>query len=256
MDFITRLPKTKGGHDAIAIFVDRLTKIVRLAPTTTEVSVEGSDKPFGPARGATPSPPLFDSVQQRCSVHFKVLSALDCSTGNPDQNEHCVPSTDGWPNRSHDSGFGDYLRSYTRSDQDTRDELLAMAEFAMNNSKNNSINKTPFYLNYSCHLKSPLALGVEIWKPMKGYGNPSARGLAVAINRAQQPKLRQNGKPSVESVPAVICFGSTYPISYKRGQGALAKSSKTGSQSILTAIAGMFYFRKALKPFSQQRTSP
>ena len=28
MDFITQLPKTKGGHDAIAVFVDRLTKMV------------------------------------------------------------------------------------------------------------------------------------------------------------------------------------------------------------------------------------
>ena len=41
MDFITQLPKTKGGHNAIAIFVDRLTKIVHIAPTITEVSAEG-----------------------------------------------------------------------------------------------------------------------------------------------------------------------------------------------------------------------
>ena len=42
MDFITQLPKTKGGHDAVAVFVDRLTKMVCLAATTTEVSAEGA----------------------------------------------------------------------------------------------------------------------------------------------------------------------------------------------------------------------
>ena len=100
----------------------------------------------------------------------------------------------------------DYLRNFTRSSQDQCDELLAMAEFAMNNSKNSSTNETPFYLNYGRHPRSPLALGVEIWKPMKGYDNPNARGLAVAISRAQQPKMGQNGKPLVESVTTMIRF--------------------------------------------------
>jgi hypothetical protein len=36
MDFITQLPVTKKGYDAIAVFVDRLTKMVHLAPTYTD----------------------------------------------------------------------------------------------------------------------------------------------------------------------------------------------------------------------------
>jgi hypothetical protein len=31
MDFITQLPVTKRGHDAIVVFVDRLTKMVHFA---------------------------------------------------------------------------------------------------------------------------------------------------------------------------------------------------------------------------------
>ena len=124
----------------------------------------------------------------------------------------------------------DYLRSYTRSSQDQWDELLAMAEFAMNNSKNSSTNKTPFYLNYGRHPRSPLALGVEIWKPMKGSDNPNARGLAVAINRAQQPKLGQNGKPLVESVPAVIRFDQHIQSALKEARECL-QELKTGSRS-------------------------
>jgi hypothetical protein len=38
MDFITQLPVTKSGYDAIAVFVDRLTKMVHFAPTYTDCS--------------------------------------------------------------------------------------------------------------------------------------------------------------------------------------------------------------------------
>jgi transposase InsO family protein len=38
MDFITQLRVTKSGHDAIAVFVDRLTKMVHFAPTYTDCS--------------------------------------------------------------------------------------------------------------------------------------------------------------------------------------------------------------------------
>ena len=38
MDLITQLPKSKGGHDAIVVFVDRLTKMIHAIPTTTNVN--------------------------------------------------------------------------------------------------------------------------------------------------------------------------------------------------------------------------
>jgi transposase InsO family protein len=38
MDFISQLSVTKSGYDAIAVFVDRLTKMVHFAPTYTDCS--------------------------------------------------------------------------------------------------------------------------------------------------------------------------------------------------------------------------
>ncbi|CAI7898684.1 unnamed protein product, partial [Closterium sp. NIES-53] len=46
MDFITDLPKTRDGHTAILVFVDRLTKMVHFVPTTTDVSAEDTAKLF------------------------------------------------------------------------------------------------------------------------------------------------------------------------------------------------------------------
>jgi transposase InsO family protein len=40
MDFITQLPKTASGYDAILVVVDRLIKMARFVPTTTDVSAK------------------------------------------------------------------------------------------------------------------------------------------------------------------------------------------------------------------------
>ena len=41
MDFITQLPRTTRGHDAIFVVVDKLTKYVHIIPTTTDVNAVG-----------------------------------------------------------------------------------------------------------------------------------------------------------------------------------------------------------------------
>ena len=224
MDFITQLPKTKGGHDAVVVFVDCLTKMVHLAATTIEVSVEGVADLLVQhvvKHHGLPSSIVLDRDARFISKFYQHLTArwgvqLRMSTAYH-------PQTDG-QTEVMNWILEDYLHSYTRSSQDQWDELLAMAEFAMNNSKNSFTNETPFYLNYVRHPKSPLALGVEIWKLMKGYDNPNAHGLAVAINRAQQPKLRRNGKSLMESVLAVIWFDERIQSALKEARECLQRA--------------------------------
>jgi hypothetical protein len=38
LDFMVRLPRTQCGEDAIAVFVDRLSKYVRIIPTKTDIT--------------------------------------------------------------------------------------------------------------------------------------------------------------------------------------------------------------------------
>ena len=118
----------------------------------------------------------------------------------------------------------DYLHSYTRSGQDTWDELIAMAEFAMNNSTNSSTQETPFYLNYGRYPRSPLALGVEIRKPLKGYDNPNARGLAVAIDRAQRPRAGMIGTVLRQDLPAVTRFDNRVQSALKEARACLERA--------------------------------
>ena len=124
----------------------------------------------------------------------------------------------------------DYLRSYMRSDQENWDELISMAEFAMNNSKNSSTNETPFYLNYGRHPRSPLALGVEIRKPLKGYDNPNARGLAVAIDRAQRPKGGRLASIQRQDLPAVTRFDHRVQSALKEARACLERAQNRQSK--------------------------
>ena len=46
LDFITQLPMTQRHHNAVLVVVDRLTKMVHIAATTSDVSAEGTAKLF------------------------------------------------------------------------------------------------------------------------------------------------------------------------------------------------------------------
>ena len=46
MDFITQLPETSIGHDAILVIIDRLTKLVCLVPFKTTIRAEGTAELF------------------------------------------------------------------------------------------------------------------------------------------------------------------------------------------------------------------
>ena len=68
----------------------------------------------------------------------------------------------------------DNLRAFTKDGQDRWDEMLTMAESAMNNAVNASTSETPFYLNYGKH---PVTLNVQEFRscltqvntPREGY---------------------------------------------------------------------------------------
>ena len=111
-----------------------------------------------------------------------------------------------------------------------RKKLIAMAEFAMNNSKNCSTQETPFYLNYSRHPKSPLALGVEIWKPLKGYDNPNAHGLAMAIDRAQHLKSGHLGNVLRQNIPVVTQFDNCVQAALKEAKECLERAQQHESK--------------------------
>ncbi|KAJ9507531.1 hypothetical protein QJQ45_006527 [Haematococcus lacustris] len=65
MDFVVKLPKTAAGHDSILVIVDRLTKMVHLAPTVEKVNGEDVARLF------------YDNVFKLHGMPLEIISDRD-----------------------------------------------------------------------------------------------------------------------------------------------------------------------------------
>jgi hypothetical protein len=80
------------------------------------------------------------------------------------------------------------LKNYVDPCQDDWDKHLPMAEFAVNNSFNQSTKTTPFYLNFGEHPQTPLDL------QLRQESNPAAKSLCERVQenmRAARQNLQQ-----------------------------------------------------------------
>lgn len=157
MDWITGLPVTEDKYDAIAVIVDKLTKMVRLAPCrTTDGALETAEmlldvlfKSHGmPRTIISDRDPRFtsDLFKEICK-HMRVKQAMSTAFR---------PQTDGQTERVN-RVLGDMLRCYVAPKRDDWDKLLCLAEFAINNAYHESLGTTPFFLNYGQHPLTPVS---------------------------------------------------------------------------------------------------
>ncbi|GJP69044.1 hypothetical protein CLOP_g25671, partial [Closterium sp. NIES-67] len=160
LDFITDLPKTRDGHTAILVFVDRLTKMVHFVATTTYVSAEDTAKLFVahvfrlhglPRVLVSDRDPRFTSrfwheVTRTLGTKLKMSSAFH-------------PQTDGQTERTNRT-LEQILRSFIGPTQDDWDDLLPVVEFAVNNSVHEGTHEKPFILNCGRHPTTPATHGI------------------------------------------------------------------------------------------------
>lgn len=196
MDFITGLPRTKSGHDAILVFVDRLTKMVHLAPTVTTIDSLGTARLYVDYVWKHHGVPL-DVVSDRGSVFtgtfFTELLRLIGTKHKKSSAYH--PQTDGQTERVNHV-LEDMLRHYVMvaGDQQEWDQYLAAAEFAINNSFHESIGTTPFRLNNGRAPRLPLSVpGRSLVPTAAQFADQMSTGLTEAkkcLEAAQQRQKR------------------------------------------------------------------
>ena len=161
MDFITHLPSTKEGHDAILVVVDRLTKMVHLIPTHTKVSaheVAHLFKDYVWKYHGFPQNSVTDRDSKFTSIFWKELMKCTGVKGKVSTAYH--PQSDGQTERTNRI-LEDMLSHYVSPQQDDWDSHLACAEFAINNSYQESTKTTPFRLNNGRDPRTPLSWGLH-----------------------------------------------------------------------------------------------
>ncbi|GJX63815.1 putative reverse transcriptase domain-containing protein [Tanacetum coccineum] len=134
MDFITKLPKMKSGHDTIWVIVDRLTKSAYFLAIREDYSTERLARFY------------IDEIVARHGVLVSIISDRD---GPHD------PQTDGQSERTIQT-LEDMLRVCVVDFGGNWDVHLPLVEFSYNNSYHSSIRCAPFEALYGRKCRSPI----------------------------------------------------------------------------------------------------
>ncbi len=149
-DFIVQLPKSKG-YDAVAVYVDRLTKMAHFVPCKTTataadcatmfvrdvIRLHGIPKEIISDRGPQFTSHFWKRFQELLGVDLHLSTAYH-------------PESDGQTERVNQV-LEQLLRCFVNYQQDDWVDLLPLAEFAYNNSLHSATKMTPFFANYGCH---------------------------------------------------------------------------------------------------------
>jgi IS30 family transposase len=166
---ITGLPMTARGYNAIIVFVDRLTKMVHLCPTTEKLTSKQFAEMFltnvirlhgCPESVVSDTGSIFTSKFEK-----EFLKGISCA---PHFSSAYHPQSDGQTERANQV-LEQVLRSYVALDHLEWDTFLPMTKFAMNNAPNKATGQTPFILNYGVNPRHP-----EITKLTKAHLNGPA----------------------------------------------------------------------------------
>lgn len=254
MDYVVQLPVTKRGHDAILVFVDRLSKMVHLVPTTTTVTGVGTAQLYFDTVWKLHGIPkdIVSDRDTRFTGHFwRELMRLIGTKQYMSTSFH--PQSDGQTERVN-RVMEDMLRHYVGAAHDDWDNCLAAAEFAINNSYHESTQSTPFRLVYGADPILPLSIGRESKvRSAQEFADKMSEGLTTAkkaIEAAQQRQKRyaDERRRDVAYAPGDMVLLSSKNINLKTpGIWVTPELKKAhGSKKLMPKWIGPFAIVKAI----------
>jgi len=136
------------------VIVDRFTKMAHFIPfrilPTAKIAADVFFREIFRLHGL-PEEIISDRGTQFTSEFWQRLCTLLCINHNLSSAHH--PQTDGQTERINGI-LEQFLRCYINKKQDNWMDILPYAEFAYNNTLQQSIKQTPFYANYGLHPRS------------------------------------------------------------------------------------------------------
>jgi transposase InsO family protein len=156
MDFITELPRTSKGYDAIWVIVDRLTKVAHFIPVKTTykgsqlaelymariVCLHGVPKKIVSHRGSQITSRFWRSFHENMSTKLNFSTAYH-------------PHTDGQTERTNQV-LEDMLRACALQHGSSWNKSLLYAEFSYDNNCQASLKMLPFETLFDRKCRTPL----------------------------------------------------------------------------------------------------
>ncbi|KAJ9519236.1 hypothetical protein QJQ45_017895, partial [Haematococcus lacustris] len=147
MDLIIKLPSASHGFDAICVFVDRLSKMVHFVPCKESMNAKGFARLFVDnvfKLHGLPKDVVSDRGPHFHNTFWHHVQKLLGMRGSLSSSYH--PQSDGQTER-YNRVLEEMLRHYISPTQADWPDYLSLAEFAVNNSWQESIKSTPFLVN-------------------------------------------------------------------------------------------------------------
>ncbi|GKB80617.1 putative reverse transcriptase domain-containing protein, partial [Tanacetum coccineum] len=156
MDFITKLPRTRNGHDAIWVVVDRLTKSAHFLAIREEYSTEKLARLYTDEIVAHHEVPVSIISDRDAQFTSRLWQTFQKALGTRlDLSTAYYPQTNGQSERIIQT-LEDMLRACVIDFGGSWDVHLPLAEFSYNNSYHTSIRCAPFEALYGRKCRSPV----------------------------------------------------------------------------------------------------
>ncbi|GJP85289.1 hypothetical protein CLOP_g15402 [Closterium sp. NIES-67] len=155
LDFITGLPTTTSGHDAILVIIDKFSKMGHFIPTYTTACTEETAQLFVRyiiSQHGIPTTLISDRDPKFTSKFWKELMSLLGTKLAMSSAYH--PQTDGQTERLNQI-VEQLLRTACKDEISKWDLHLLVLEFAYNNATHAATGQTPFFLCYGRHPLTP-----------------------------------------------------------------------------------------------------
>ncbi|GMF25304.1 unnamed protein product [Phytophthora fragariaefolia] len=199
MDFIFGLPRDAKGHTGVLVFVDRVSKMVHLAPVAAEVTADGSaelilDLVF--RHHGLPESIVSDRNPRFTSAFWTRLFALLDTRLLVSTAAH--PETDGQTERVN-RVLENVLRSYATYFT-SWSSFLPMVEFALNNATHASTGLTSFFVNNARHprVHALLAVSSPHAAPGSTLGGGGRAPTSQSVQESSEPSLPQSATSSAQ----------------------------------------------------------
>ncbi|GJP58286.1 hypothetical protein CLOP_g22992 [Closterium sp. NIES-67] len=155
LDFITGLPPTTSGHDAILVVIDKFSKMGHFIPTHTRARTEEIAQLFVRyiiSQHGIPTTLISDRDPKFTSKFWKELMSLLGTKLAMSSANH--PQTDGQTERLNQI-VEQLLRAACKDEISKWDLHLPVLEFAYNNATHAATGQTPFFFCYGRHPLKP-----------------------------------------------------------------------------------------------------
>ncbi|GJW52703.1 putative reverse transcriptase domain-containing protein [Tanacetum coccineum] len=170
MDLITKLPRSRSGHDAIWVIVDKLTKLAHFLAICEDCSTEKLGRLYIDVIVARHGVPVSIGSDRngRFTSHFWRMVHRALGT-RLDLSNAYHPQTDRHSKRTIKT-LEDMLRACVINFGGSWDVYLPLSEFFYNNSYHSSIQCPPFEALYGGSVDRHVLLKVSPWKGVMRFG--------------------------------------------------------------------------------------